>query len=134
MSKHRKGKNKAKSSAEQNVSNDGADSVILMKARPVAWGVDLDDKARAMLCIGLLLLLVGAAFLPVLRNGFISWDDGDYILSNPHVRTGVSWENIRWAFGSFENSNWHPLTWISHMVDCEIFGLRAWGHHLTSLA
>jgi len=87
-----------------------------------------------MLCIGLLLLLVGAAFLPVLRNGFISWDDGDYILSNPHVRTGVSWENIRWAFGSFENSNWHPLTWISHMVDCEIFGLRAWGHHLTSLA
>jgi hypothetical protein len=77
---------------------------------------------------GLLLLLVGLVFSPVLWNGFISIDDPGYVTANLHVQHGLTWENFEWAFTATEQSNWHPLTWISHMIDCEIFGLRPWGH------
>jgi hypothetical protein len=77
--------------------------------------------------------LAGVVFFPVLSNGFISIDDPGYLTTNPHVQRGLIWDSFAWAFSSTEQSNWHPLTWISHMVDCEIFGLRPWGHHLTSV-
>src|SRR5206468_3598957 len=57
----------------------------------------------------------------------------DYILDNPHVRTGLSWENIRWALTSTENANWHPLTWISHMADCQLAGLNPMWPHLLNV-
>jgi tetratricopeptide (TPR) repeat protein len=84
------------------------------------------------LCL-LLLGLVAWAFLPVLHNGFVNYDDGRYITANPHVQAGLSWANVRWAFESTAASNWHPLTWLSHMLDCQLFGLNPRGHHLTSL-
>jgi len=80
-----------------------------------------------------MLLAVFLAFYPVIGFDFIDFDDGEYILHNQHVRTGLSLENCLWAFRSLEASNWHPLTWLSHMLDCEIYGLNAGGHHLTSL-
>jgi len=84
--------------------------------------------------LGLLIfLLVTATFLPTLRNGFISFDDGTYILGNVHVQKGLSWEGLQWAFGATAAGNWHPLTWLSHMLDYQIFGLHPWGHHLTSV-
>ena len=82
----------------------------------------------------LLLLLVGAAFQPSLRNGFVSYDDDGYVTTNLHVQAGLSWESVKWAFRPNQSTgNWHPLTWFSHELDCQLFGLRAWGHHLTSL-
>jgi len=63
-------------------------------------------------------------------NGFVWYDDPSYLLDNPHVSAGMSWENVRWAFTEAHSANWHPLTWISHMLDCELFGLEARGHHL----
>lgn len=78
-------------------------------------------------------LLVFVAFWPVTGNKFVSLDDPSYIVGNAHVTTGLTWEGIRWAFTSFQYANWHPLTWLVHMADVQVFGLRPGGHHLTSL-
>jgi protein O-mannosyl-transferase len=89
--------------------------------------------AKTTLCSVLLFLLAAGAFLPALRNGFVNFDDTVYVYANPHVQGGLSWESMRWAFSNLEAGFWHPLTWLSIMLDCQLFGLRAWGHHLTSL-
>jgi tetratricopeptide (TPR) repeat protein len=72
-------------------------------------------------------------YLPMLQHGFVNYDDPDYITGNTHVKTGLTWSGIVWAFQSGEAANWHPLTWISHMLDCQLFGVNAAGHHLTNL-
>ena len=74
-----------------------------------------------------------AAYLPVSRNGFVNYDDSDYVTANLHVQSGLKWENIAWAFTTGHASNWHPLTWVSHMADCQLFGENAGAHHLVSL-
>jgi Tfp pilus assembly protein PilF len=61
------------------------------------------------------------------------WDDYEYVVQNPHVRSGLTIENAVWAFTSTHASNWHPLTWLSHMLDCELYGLNPAGHHLNNL-
>ncbi|HEX3800175.1 MAG TPA: tetratricopeptide repeat protein [Verrucomicrobiae bacterium] len=96
-----------------------------------------DDPAdprlwRSLLKLVLVLITV-AVFLPALRSRFIDYDDPDYIILNVHVVTGLSWDNIKWAFTSMDASNWHPLTWISHMLDCELFGLYPFGHHAVNV-
>ena len=63
----------------------------------------------------------------------MNFDDTVYVYENPHVQGGVTWEGIRWAFTNLEAGFWHPLTWLSIMLDCQLFGLRAGGHHLTSV-
>jgi len=73
------------------------------------------------------------AFAGSLGNEFVSFDDYYYIVNNPHVANGLTFESVRWAFTSWYASNWHPLTWLSHTLDCEVFGLAAWGHHLVNL-
>lgn len=72
-------------------------------------------------------------YLPVLRNGFIDLDDPAYVTQNDHVRNGISWKNLVWALSSTEAANWHPLTWASHMLDCQIFGLNPAGHHAVNV-
>ena len=86
----------------------------------------------AMICA---LLAAGtfALYSPVSGYGFLDYDDGSYVTENPHVRTGLSWETIRWSLRSTEHANWHPLTWISHIVDYHLYGPNAGGHHITSL-
>jgi len=66
-------------------------------------------------------------------NGFVNYDDPDYVTANPRVQAGLSLDGIRWAFTSGAASNWHPLTWISHQVDVTLFGLNPRGHHATSV-
>ena len=68
-----------------------------------------------------------------MRNGFVSFDDGTYVTANTHVQGGLTWEGLEWAFQTSTASNWHPLTWLSHMLDWQLYGAQAWGHHLTSL-
>src|SRR6266699_629857 len=72
-------------------------------------------------------------YFPILQNGFIHLDDPLYITENSHVRTGLSLANAQWAVTRGHAANWHPLTWLSHMLDCEMYGLKPWGHHLTNL-
>lgn len=74
-----------------------------------------------------------AVYAPVVRHGFVDYDDAEYVFRNPRVRAGLSAEGIAWAFTSVEAANWHPLTWLSHMLDCQMFGLRPAGHHATNL-
>src|SRR5579872_1633014 len=86
------------------------------------------------LCL-LLSILTLATFLPAVGNDFVRYDDGLYVTENQHVRQGLTMESVKWAFHSdVVTGNWHPLTWLSHMLDCQFFGLKPWGHHLTSIA
>ena len=73
-----------------------------------------------------------AVYSGVVSNGFVSYDDPLYILKNPHVSSGLSTPNIAWAFSAIHSDNWHPLTWLSHMLDCQLFGLDAGRHHAVS--
>lgn len=74
-----------------------------------------------------------AAYWGVWNNGFVDFDDNEYITTNQQVQAGLTGNGIRWAFTTEHASNWHPLTWLSHMMDCEFFGLNAGGHHIVSL-
>lgn len=80
-----------------------------------------------------LALLTLAAYLPVLANGFIRFDDPLYVTRNAWVKAGLTWDGFVWALTANVASNWHPLTLLSHMLDCELFGMDPLGHHLTSL-
>ncbi len=81
----------------------------------------------------LLLLTIAVAFGHVLHHDFVLYDDGLYITDNLQVQSGITWKGISWAFTSTHASNWHPITWLSHMLDCQIYGLSPYGHHLTNL-
>jgi tetratricopeptide (TPR) repeat protein len=88
--------------------------------------------------IGLLLALITLlAYLPASRYGFVNYDDPDYVTGNSVVQKGLTWTGIKWAFTTvFTNghaSYWHPLTWLSHMADCELFALNPGAHHLVSV-
>jgi len=82
-----------------------------------------------------LLLVLGtlAIYWPVSRYGFSVFDDNDYVLENLVVQSGLTWGSIKWAFTTFYAGNWHPLTWISHMLDCQLFGTNAGMHHVVNL-
>jgi len=84
----------------------------------------------AAIAIGLAAVI---AYLPAFSGGFVNWDDDRYVTGNPAVRE-LSWANVRWAFTTLHESNWHPLTWISHMIDGALFGSNAAGHHAASIA
>jgi protein O-mannosyl-transferase len=86
-----------------------------------------------ILIILFLLALTVIVYSKALDNDFVNLDDPSYVTENPHVITGLTLDNVQWAFTSIEQSNWHPLTWISHMTDAQIFGINPKGHHLTSL-
>jgi Tfp pilus assembly protein PilF len=86
----------------------------------------------ACLCLALAVVTL-ALYWPVVSHDFINVDDPRFISQNPHVEAGLTRAGIRWAFQSLETENWQPLTWISHMLDCDLYGLNAGGHHLTSL-
>ena len=73
-----------------------------------------------------------AVYLPVLKLDFVNFDDSAYVTSNPNVSSGLTWSGVVWAFRNFHSSNWHPVTWISHMVDCQLYGLRPAGHHMSN--
>jgi protein O-mannosyl-transferase len=84
----------------------------------------------------LALLLAAATFAvysPVLSHPFVNYDDPDYVTQNPRVQRGVKLETLAWAAVSTEHSNWHPVTWLSHALDCELFGLNPAGHHVSNL-
>ncbi len=81
----------------------------------------------------LLALVTIALYGPVTSHDFVNYDDKEYVLDNPHVTGGLTLENVRWAFENSYAANWYPVTWLSHMLDCEVFGLRPWGHHLTNV-
>ncbi|MGO8699174.1 MAG: tetratricopeptide repeat protein [Limisphaerales bacterium] len=93
---------------------------------PPAWQV-------VLICVSLVLAIL-AVFAQTLRFQFINYDDGIYVFDNTAVKAGLTWKGVLWALSYTQSDYWHPLTWLSHMADCQIFGLWAGGHHLTNLA
>jgi len=87
---------------------------------------------RTPLTALLLALLSFYAYLPVLDNDFIFWDTQDYVINNPHIRA-LTWENLSWMLTALYAANWHPLTWLSHAIDYQLYELQPWGHHLSNL-
>jgi tetratricopeptide (TPR) repeat protein len=90
---------------------------------------------RLVVFLAILLALgTAAVYAPAMRNGFVNLDDPDYVTRNPHVLGGLTWADIHWALGSsYPSSNWHPLTWFSHMLDVQLYGGNPAGHHFTSI-
>lgn len=93
----------------------------------------IPDKTIPYLAAFLLSFLVLAVYGQVVNHAFINFDDQQYVYENRHVLKGLSREGILWSLTSFHLSNWHPLTWVSHMADVEFFGLKAGSHHLVNV-
>ncbi len=86
-----------------------------------------------LVLIALLVIVTSLAFSPVLRNGFINYDDPGYVADNAIVRSGLSARTVEWSFTTNAQSNWHPLTWLSLAFDCTIFGPEAADLHAVNL-
>ena len=89
--------------------------------------------SRPRLIALLLAFATLVVFLPAARFGFVAYDDNDYVTQNDFVKNGLTWTDLQWSFTAFHAGNWHPLTWISHMTDCELFGLNAGAHHFVNI-
>ncbi len=110
-------------------------------ASSAATGAPQEEPTRApafrrllpgLICLFLTLATL-AVYLRAARNEFVNYDDSDYVTENARVNSGLKWANLEWAFKSGHASNWHPLTWFSHMADCQAFGMRPDAMHLVSV-
>jgi tetratricopeptide (TPR) repeat protein len=92
-------------------------------------------KGTNLALAGCLFLVIEtfAVYSPTLHYPFLNYDDQDYVTENTHVQAGLTANTIAWAFTATEADNWHPLTWLSHALDCQLYGLNPSGHHLTSV-
>ncbi len=96
-------------------------------------GLFVAPEKRTFICSLLLIAFTLAIYNPVTHFSFINYDDPRYVYENVHLRGGLSWATVRWALTSLSEANWHPLTWISHALDIQLFGLNPAGHHFTSI-
>ena len=111
---------------------------MVIKPQAAASAPALSDRSakRARIKLGLCVFLAVATFAIYYRaalNPFVNYDDQAYVLENVQVQQGLTAATVKWAFVSSYASNWHPLTWLSHALDCQLFGLNPAGHHFTSL-
>ena len=91
------------------------------------------NKSWSILICLTLMLTTFAVFYQVHSFRFVNFDDSDYVSGNPNVQAGITLKAIKWALAAGHSNNWHPLTWLSHMLDWQLFGSNAGGHHLTNL-
>jgi protein O-mannosyl-transferase len=103
------------------------------QAKAVAAPVRARSRFPAWLIAVMLALGTMALYWPAMRCDFVTFDDDIYVRQNPHVQGGLNWQSVQWAFSNLQAGFWHPLTWLSILADCQFYGLRAWGHHLTSV-
>jgi len=109
-------------------------SVVLKSAGPSAHASGRIAPEKQAVLLSLLLVLVTLAlYSRVVRFSFINFDDKLYVTENVHVQSGLDWGTVQWAFTTFRAANWHPLTWLSHALDCQLFGLSPAGPHLINL-
>jgi protein O-mannosyl-transferase len=93
----------------------------------------LSRRKKTVICCLLLAVATLAVYGQVAHHSFINYDDQDYVTRNAHVQAGLSWQTFTWALTATEADNWHPLTWLSHALDCQLYGLNAGGHHFTNV-
>ncbi len=92
------------------------------------------NRASTSVFILALLVVIGGIYWQVRSFEFLNFDDNIYVSQNSFVNQGLTWQGLRWAFSEAHGGHWHPLSWISHMIDCEIFGLNPGAHHLVNVA
>ncbi len=121
--------------------NVGSRMSKLSSPQPSSWPHVIQGRrslSRFLSLPGVVCLLLAlstlAVFWPVVGCGFLNYDDPSYFWDNDHVLGGLTWPNIVWAFRTFAASNWHPLTWLSHMLDVELFGRTPTVPHCVNLA
>jgi tetratricopeptide (TPR) repeat protein len=90
-------------------------------------------RSQCALVCAVLALVTVALYWPITHHPFVVFDDAQYISENPHVTSGLSATNLVWAFTTTEQANWHPLTWLSHQMDCALFGVNPGAHHFMNL-
>ncbi|MDO8587756.1 MAG: tetratricopeptide repeat protein [Armatimonadota bacterium] len=90
-------------------------------------------KRESIVICFLLALITIVVYAQILGHEFVDLDDNGYVFYNNHVKAGLTADTMRWAFTTFTEANWHPLTWLSHALDCQLYGQKAGWHHLTSL-
>lgn len=93
----------------------------------------MNERRRMLVYAASVVAAAIAAHVFSIQNGFVDYDDDDYVFLNPHVSAGLSLENVRWAFTTGHAANYHPLTWLSHMMDVSIWQLEPRGHHITNV-
>jgi protein O-mannosyl-transferase len=91
------------------------------------------SRQNTVIACLLLVAVTILAYIPLGHAGFVILDDVPYILGNPPVRAGLTWTTVKWSFSAVHAGYWHPLTWLSHALDCQLFGASPAGHHYVSL-
>src|SRR5689334_11854892 len=82
------------------------------------------SAALVTCCFGFLLVfLTVVLYYPARTHGFVNYDDNVYVTDNEHVKDGLTWDTVTWAFVSFDAGNWHPVTWLSHALDFQLYDL-----------
>ena len=100
------------------------------KTTPSAGGRYSHTRSDRLLATVISILLVGVvwiAFGQTLRHEFVNYDDGSFVYANPRITSGLTLDDAKWAFTHFRAGNWQPLTAISHMLECQLYGLQPWG-------
>jgi protein O-mannosyl-transferase len=101
--------------------------------QPPTASLPVSDRRRVLLVCAVLFFGTFLLFARAIGHPFLDLDDPTYVTQNYHVQSGFTWENIRWAFTTGDAANWHPLTWLSHMLDWRVYGKNPAGHHATSI-
>jgi protein O-mannosyl-transferase len=112
------------------VTSVGAGSSVEFRPSP---GSPTSPRKRTLLIALMLAVATVALYYPVHRHPFLNYDDTLFVTENDQVQAGLTWLTVKWAFTTFAVGSWHPLTWLSHALDCQWFGLDPGGHHDTSL-
>ncbi|MGB2929872.1 MAG: tetratricopeptide repeat protein [Desulfobacterales bacterium] len=110
---------------------------LIVKHAPEKAGADMlgakSDFRKVFLVSLCLVAAVIVTYIPVIHSDFVGYDDELYVAENKQVQEGFTSESLKWVFTTFHSANWHPLTWLSHMLDCELYGLNPAGHHWTQV-
>ncbi|MHB8773183.1 MAG: tetratricopeptide repeat protein [Syntrophales bacterium] len=135
---HKPKKNRPQDSRDLGRSKGTAPGIIDCRSSPEVTpssnlGFGPRDAYRVVAVCCFLLLAVAIVFGQTVRHEFVNYDDDRYVYENPVVQKGLTLGGVRWASTYGEIGHWHPLTWISHMLDCQIYGLQAGGHHLINV-
>ncbi len=104
-----------------------------MTPKTVEASTSQSERLRMLLACLFLAAVTFVAFSPLLKASFVDYDDQKYVTGSARVQAGLTWDNVAWAFTNVDFGFYYPLTWLSHMLDCQLYGLHAWGHHLTSM-
>jgi len=114
------------------VTSVGVSAPREIRAQPKS-GLFASLRNRTAILALLLAIATLVLYYPVHNHPFVNYDDSLYVTENDQVQAGLTWLTVKWAFTTFEVGAWHPLTWLSHALDCQLFGLDPSGHHTTSL-